>query len=169
MKLLKTLLFIMIILGLGKQGQSQTVEHLLCDDYWVTVDFSYHSLSASHFTFRGEADRCHADSNSSYPFDEKIYIFIYNHYDSSGAQEEFQDEKAASTTIDGYMEVYNLGDEAFAILRTEFGKLDSIIIEVVKGQYTIQFDINGNSANNSNNRFTKDTVLDFARTVVEGL
>lgn len=163
------LLFLSIVLSFCNIGQSQNVEHLLCDDYWVTVDFEYHSLSATHFNFRGEADRCRVDSNESYPFDELIRIYIYNHYSTKDANSEFQDEKAASEFIYGYRNVYNLGDDAFAIVNTDFGLLDSIIIEVIKGQYTIQFDIDGNSARNSNNRFDKDSVLDFARTVVEGL
>lgn len=150
-------------------GQSQEVEHLLCNDYWITVDFQYFNLRSSHFNFQGEEDHCIAQSNKSYPFDEGIHIVIRNQYESKAALENYNTKRTVSETIYGFMDVYNLGDEAFAVLNTEFGQLESILIEVVKGQYAITFEISGNTAARSNNRFNKETVLEFARTVVSGL
>ena len=148
---------------------AQEVEHLLCPDYWVNVDFGAFNLNQIYFDFQGEANICNADSNASYPFDERISIRIYNHFNENDAREEFDDELSYAESVIGFEEVNNLGDQAFAIMEIAFGKLDSVIIEVIIGSYTIHFDINGNAANNSNNRFTPTTVYDFARRVVERL
>lgn len=170
MKALFRTLVLIFILNFSFTGMAQNVEHLICADYWATVPFSdFCTIDATHFEYRGENDICHADSNDSYPYDELIYIFVYNNFDEAGALEEYSEMKSDSASLPLYMEVNDLGDDAFAFLEIEFGKLDSVIIEVVKGIYTIRIEVNGNSANNSNNCFTPTTVFDFARAVVDQL
>lgn len=145
-----------------------------CVNYWNSPELESALLSfglnKSHFTLmdedKGRKDICNIDYTDNYPYDERIYIRIYNHYYKNMAKETFDDEKANSESVGGYMIVPDLGDEAFAIRRVEFGRLKSVIIEVVKANVTIQFDINGNASNSSNNRFTPTSVFDFARAIV---
>ncbi len=151
-------------------GFSQDPETKICSEFWAEVNFSdICSLSPSHFDFRGENDRCNADSNDAYPYDERIYIRVYNHFYEADALQEYQDEKDYAQTVDGYMLVNDLGDDAFATRKVQLGKLDSVIIEIVKDTFTIQIEVRGNYANNSNNCFSPDTVFDFARLVADGL
>lgn len=164
--LFKTVVLINCILCFTNSN-AQDVEHLMCNEYWSEVDLTSLSLSKTFFELKGQNDICRLESNGSYPYDERISIRVYNHFDQPGAKEEYNNEKSYSESLAGYMIVPDLGDEAFAIRRVEFGRLNSVIIEVIKGTITIHFDINGNAANNSNNRFSPTSVFEFARAIVE--
>lgn len=150
-------------------SNAQDVEHIMCNEYWTQVDLTSLALSKSFFDLRGQNDICNLDTNERYPYDERISIRIYNHFNKEGAVEEYNNEKSSSESLDGYRTITDLGDDAFAIVKVQFGRLNSAIIEVVKGTITIHFDINGNAANNSNNRFTDATVIDFVKAIVEPL
>ncbi|MBT8272434.1 MAG: hypothetical protein KJO77_01420 [Bacteroidia bacterium] len=160
----------MLFLSFSLTSHSQNIEHLMCGDYWATVPFTdFCTINPSHFDYRGTNDICHADSNESYPYDELIYIMVYNDFDEAGAMEEYLQMKSDSENLAEYVELSDIGDAAYALLEIEFGKLDSVIIEAVKGIYSIRIEVNGNSANNSNNCFSQTSVFDFARAVVEQL
>ena len=146
---------------------------LYCADYWNELEakLTDAGLRRTYFTLRDVdkeiRDICNIRQSELYPNDEIISIRIYNHYYKRMALEEYNDEKLNSEGIDGYMVIPDLGDDAFAIRRVKFGRLASVIIEVIKGNVTIHFDINGNYADDSNNRFTPTSVFDFARAIVE--
>ena len=145
---------------------------LNCAVYWNDLDATLMALglNRSYFTMIDGVrirDICNIDNNDTYPFDERISIRVYNHYYPRMARQEFADEKAAAEDIDGYMTIPDLGDEAFAISKIQFGRLDAVIIEVLKGNVTIHFDIKGNYANDTNNRFTPASIFNFARAIVE--
>ena len=148
---------------------AQDIEQLVCNEHYAEVDFDSLGLSLSHFDLKGEVDICHADSNDSYPYDELIYIAVYNSFDEAGAQEEYDEERSAYEGVDGFSDVPDLGDKAFIQLKVQFGKLDVAYIGVVTGIYTVRIEVNGNYANGSNNRFTPASVLDLARIIVEAL
>ncbi|GEM_PF-3152140 len=146
------------------------IEHLICEDYWAAINLSaFCDMNLGNFDLTGFNDSCHGDSNDSYTHDELIYIRVYNGFEESEAREDYNVDKEFHQSVDGYMERSDIGDEAFAILDIEFGKLDGLYLSVRKGKYTIILEVNGNSANDSNNCFTPDTVFDFAKALVAPL
>ncbi|MDJ0645202.1 MAG: hypothetical protein QNJ57_04380 [Flavobacteriaceae bacterium] len=146
---------------------------LSCADYWADLDHELTAigLNKSFFDLRdvdkGISGIYNIEATERYPYDERISIRIYNHYYTAMAKEEYDHEKHNSRGVAGYLLIPDLGDDAFAIRRVEYGRLKSIIIEVVKGNVTVNFDIRGNTANDTNNRFTPASVFDFARAVVK--
>lgn len=144
---------------------------LNCADYWAEVTFAdFCGLSLSNFDLNTiPNDICNADQNSSYAFDDLVSIRVFNHFFSDLAQEEYDAEETDSQSLTGYTALTNLGDDAFAILESQFGELDMAIIWVVKDTYTIYLEVNGNAANGANNCFTESSVVDFARALARPL
>ncbi len=142
-----------------------------CDDYWSQVTFSdFCGLTISNFEFNNSlVDICNADQSSSFPFDDLVSIRVYNHFSNALAQEEYDDEETYSQSLNGYSEINNLGDDAFAVITTEFGQLDGATIIVVKDTYTVSLDVNGNASNGANNCFDESSVVEFARALVSPL
>ncbi len=171
---MKTLLPILagIFLLTCNQNPANNVTNLTCQDYWPQVNFSnFCSMELSHFDLTGDIDNCKAanNTNATFPYDELIYIQVSNAFSKEEAQDDFLNEKEAFENRPDYMEVSNLGDDAFAELTVEFGKLDFASIVVVKGNFYVTLEVNGNSANNSNNCLDQNTVFDFARAIVAPL
>ena len=161
---------VVLLIFFSITGQAQQAETLVCSGVWDNVNWSaVCSLNKAHFDIQGIENICNADSNDLYPFDERISIRIYNHFNKAYALEEFNDEKEYSEALSTYTVVNDLGDQAFALIEVKLGRLSSAIIEVVKDTHTIHFDISGNYANNSNNCFSASSVLDFARSIAEQL
>jgi hypothetical protein len=152
------------------QNPANNITHLDCAEYWASVALSdFCSLDIAHFEVSGSVDICNADQNDAYPFDELISIRVYNAFSEAGAREDYEAEEEDAMSLPDYLPVDDLGDDAFAELEVEFGKLDHAIIQVLKGTYTVYIEVNGNSANGSNNCLDPDTVFEFARTVVAPL
>ncbi|MDN5203308.1 hypothetical protein QQ008_18115 [Fulvivirgaceae bacterium BMA10] len=167
---MKNLIFLSIfslflLVSCGGNSQNNSNKNLNCVEYWSQVKFAdFCGLTTSNFDFNTiPNDICNADQKNSFPFDDRISIRVFNHFSKDNAKEEYDDEKANSLSVTGYTAINNLGDDAFAILTTEFNKLDLAIIQVVKDTYTIYLEVNGDTANGSNNCFTEGSVIDFAR------
>ncbi|MCB0628641.1 MAG: hypothetical protein R2824_12265 [Saprospiraceae bacterium] len=152
------------------QNPANNITHLDCSEYWASVALSdFCSLAIEHFDVSGLVDICNADQNDNFPFDELISIRVYNAFSEASAREEYDAEEEDAMSLANYQPVDDLGDDAFAELTVEFGKLGFVIIQIVKGTYNIYIEINGNAANGSNNCLDPDTVFEFARNVVAPL
>ncbi len=153
-----------------KSGPANNQTNLECDAYWTQVAFSdFCTMDMSHFDFTGQVDICKADSNEDFPFDELIYIRVYNAFSVSDAEADFLNEKAYVESRPGFMEVNNLGDNAFAELKIQLDKLDDVYIWIIKNNYYISIEVNANYSNTANNCLDVDTVFDFARAIVAPL
>jgi len=163
--------FFLILIIACDNKQNYQINNLNCDDYWSQVAFSdFCGLNPSYFEFNNSlADICNADQNSSYPFDDRVSIRVYNHFSSTLAQEEYNDEEAYYAQSNGYSHINNLGDNAFAVITTEFGQLDGALIIVVKDTYTVSLDVNGKAHNGANNCFDESSVVEFARALISPL
>lgn len=169
MKRLLNSLVLTASLVYGINLAAQNNEPLVCADYYAEVDFESIGLNLSHFDFRGDIDSCHARSNDSYPYDDLLYISVYNGYDEDSSMEDYEDDVSAYQGVDGYSEVADLGEKAYIQITEKLGRLDHAFIGVVTGIYTIRIEVNGDYSNGANNRFNSTTVLDIARIIVDAL
>jgi hypothetical protein len=154
-----------------KKENKNNENHLICEDYWAAVPFSdFCGLSMSNFDFNTiPNDICNADQNSTYAFDDLVSIRVYNYFSNGEAREEYNSEETDAQSLTGYSEINSLGDDAFALLTTEFGQLNFGVVQVVKDTYTVYLEVNGNAANGANNCFDESSVVDFARALVRPL
>ncbi|MCB0642083.1 MAG: hypothetical protein KDC44_10605, partial [Phaeodactylibacter sp.] len=157
-----------LLLSLVARKDPMNPDHLNCADYWSEVAFSnFCGLSSGNFDFNTiPNDICNADQNSAFPFDDLISIRVYNHFSEAAAQEEYDNEKIDAQGLDGYTQISNLGDEAFAVLQSEFGELDFAIVQILKNNFSLYVEVNGNAANGANNCFDEASVIEFARALV---
>ena len=141
-----------------------------CNEYWERV-----SLSAfcdidilAHFDTDGVVDLCNANSNSSYPNTELVYIFIANAYTESGAEEDFEEIKLQDSSSPKFQTVANLGDDAYAI-RTEstLGGLGHIIIEARSGKFTLTVEVNFSES--GGNCLDEGGAYEFTRALIQAL
>jgi len=126
-------------------------------------------MDLSMFDLEGDQDSCHADSNDDLPFDELIYISVYNGYTAESSREDYDDDKDFYDSDPNFMEISDLGDAAFATIKIQFGKLDDTYISILKGVYTIRIEINSDGSNGANDCITTDTVIDFAKAIIAPL
>ncbi len=170
---MKTLSFLpafCLLLFLSCKGGSQSApdSHLVCAEYWAQVPFAdFCGLSASNFTFNTiPNDICNADQNDTFPYDDRISIRVYNHFTNNGAREEYDDEEENARSTTGFTVLNDLGDDAFAVLKSQFGQLDFARVLVIKETYTVYLEINGNAFNGANNCFDESSVVKFAKALV---
>lgn len=147
------------------------VENLNCADYWSQVDFSkFCGLNTSNFEFNTiPVDICNADQSTTYRFDDLVSIRVYNHFSKGSALEEYGLEKIDAAAQPGYMGLTDIGDDGFAVIQTQFGKLDSAVLQVVVNDFTVSLDVNGAAHNDANNCFDQNSVINFMRALVEPL
>lgn len=143
-------------------------DSLNCADYWAEVAFSdFCGLTTSHFDFNNLLfDICNADQNSSYTFDDRISIRIYNNFSVDNAKEEYDRELDMARPDPDFVEYNDIGDEAFANIRMENGFLDMVIMYAIKGQYSLYLEVNGATFNTANNCLDENSLLDFARALL---
>ncbi|HMQ61410.1 MAG TPA: hypothetical protein PKE06_12130 [Flavilitoribacter sp.] len=170
MKILSFFSVFTLLLFLSCKGGSQgnPNKQLICEEYWAQVPFSdFCGLSASNFKFNTiPNDICNADQNDTYPYDDRISIRVYNHFINKGAREEYDDEEENARSTTGFTVLSDLGDDAFAVLKSQFGQLDFATVLVIKGTYTVYLEINGNASNGANNCFDESSVIKFAKALV---
>jgi hypothetical protein len=170
MKNIFLLLAFSLLVSCGDDDQDNN-NNLNCAEYWAAVTFSnFCGLTESNFDFNTiPQDICNADQNDSYSFDDLVSIRVFNHFSNSNAREEYDAEENDSQSLSEYVAINNLGDDAFALLSTEFGELDFAIVQVVKGTFTVYLEVNGNAVNGANNCFDENSVVEFARALVNPL
>lgn len=140
-------------------------DQLICEEYWAQIDFSqFCGLSPDNFQYNeSESDICNADQNSTYPFDDFVSIRVFNYFANEDARDEFENEKDFFGTEEGFREIDNIGDDAFATIVNAFGELDQARLMFIKGTFGVFIDINGKASNGANNCFNEALVLEFAR------
>ncbi|NND33080.1 MAG: hypothetical protein HKN76_10855 [Saprospiraceae bacterium] len=172
MKRFTLLLAVLVMLFVSCDGQDQDENKSLnCLEYWAQVSFAdFCGLAISDFDFNTiPNDICNADQNSTFPFDDLISVRVYNHFSNDAAREEYNAEEDDALSVAGYSSISNLGDDAFAILNSEFGQLNLAIVQIVKNTYTVHLEVNGNASNGANNCFDESSVVEFARSLAEPL
>lgn len=162
------MIFLSFIISCKNQD---TQSALNCEEYWSQIPFSdFCGLSSGDFDFNDiPNDICNADQNNTFPFDDRISIRVFNHFSDTNAREEYVDEEEAARSTTGYTSISNLGDDAFAILTSEFGELDLAIFQIVKNTYSVYLELNGSASNGANNCFDESSVVEFARALVNPL
>ena len=173
MKKITLLSISLLLLFTSCKDKTQNPEEntLSCVEYWAQIPFSdFCGLLESNFDFNTiPNDICNADQNSSYPYEDRVSIRVFNHFSESKAMEEYNSEKAYASSLPGYSVENNLGDGAFFIITTQFNELDFATVQMVKGTFTVYLEINGNASNGANNCFDENSVIDFAKALVDPL
>ena len=159
-----------LTLAFSCREQNQPM-NLSCVEYWAEINFAnFCGLSMGNFDFNSiPNDICNADQNSSYPFDDLVSIRVFNHFSSDAAKDEYDTEEADALLVGGYTALTDLGDDAYAILNSQFGELDNAIVLVLFDTYTVYVEVNGNAVNGANNCFDESSVIEFARSLVSPL
>ncbi len=168
--ILLTVGFLLFSISCSDRNQADS-NHLNCMDYWNEVNLAgFCGLTINDFEYNSiPQDICNADQGSTYTFDDLISIRVYNHFSKDSAQEEYDGEVEVFETAQGFTFLSNVGDEAFGVITTEFNKLNSAIIQVIKDNFTIYLEVNGNTANGSNNCFDENSVVVFAKALADPL
>ncbi len=164
--------FIVVLVICPKaMSQTEDVEHLNCVEYWARVSFNdFCGISTGNFDFNTiPVDICNADSNTTYRFDDRVTVRVYNHFSEEDALEEYNAEEADAISLVEYTPANHLGDDGFALITKKFGKLSLAIIQVVKGTFTIYLEIKGQYHTGSNNCFDEALAVEFARVLAEAL
>ncbi|KAA3638053.1 MAG: hypothetical protein DWQ02_05670 [Bacteroidetes bacterium] len=145
--------------------------NLNCIEYWDEVSLAnFCGLTTGDFEYNTiPQDICNADQGSTYTFDDLVSIRVYNHFSKDAAQEEYDGEVEFFESATGFTFLNNVGDEAFGVITTEFNKLNFAIIQVIKDNFTIYLEVNGNTANGSNNCFDENSVVEFAKALTAPL
>ena len=160
---------LLILFTACEEGSLPSADNSLnCTDYWAEVAFSdFCGLTTSHFDYNDlRFDICNADQNDTYTFDDRISIRIYNNFSVTNAKEEHDREYDLAKPVPGFVEYTDIGDEAFANIKTENGFLDMVIMRAIKGQYSLYLEVNGATFNNANNCLDENSLLDFARALL---
>jgi len=142
-----------------------------CTEFWAEFPFSdFCGLTSSNFDYRSVPGAiCNAEQNESYSFDDRIYIQIYNNFSVASAKEEHDREYDLARPDPGFEEYTDVGDEAFSNISIENGFLDMAIMRAIKGQYSLYMEVNGEAFNTANNCLDKNSMLDFARALLDRL
>ncbi|MCL6265221.1 hypothetical protein [Flagellimonas myxillae] len=162
----------LLLLSYEGHCQNPPENSLNCAEYWASVRINdFCGLAAGQFEFNTlPVDICNADQKEGvYRFDDTVSIRVYNHFTEEAALEEYNAEEADALSVATYEPADDLGDDAFGLIQVEFGELDLVIIQVVKGTFTLYLEINGKAQNGANNCFDKISAYEFARALVEPL
>jgi len=162
-----------LVLCLGVFNNSPTdkviavQDHLVCADYWAAVTFSqFCSLSPMNFKLSEGQDICRANENDTYPFDDVVSVLVYNNFSADSASEEYYENKGMDSSASSFLQLGNIGDDAYAFVNASGTTFKGIEIQILKGMYTVKIDIN---LGNDTNCFNEASAQDFARAIVEPL